>query len=98
MASVKWTEPALAQLEQILGYIALDKPGVASRLAARIVAKVGLLAEFPGLGKAVPELGQPSYRQLWVKPCWVYYRIDDRTVFVLHVRRAERPLNPEELF
>ena len=98
MTSVTWTEPAYVQLEHILGYIALDKPEVAKRLAKQIMAKVGRLAEFPGLGKAVPELAHPDYRQLWIKPCWIYYRIAEQTIFVLHVRRAERPLNPADLF
>lgn len=89
MASIKWTELALVQLEQILDYIALDKPEVARRLAAEIVEKVGTLSQFPKLGKAVPEIDHPAYRQIWHKPCWIYYRIDNGTIYVLHVRRAE---------
>jgi len=98
MAEVKWTVPAVAQLEQVLDYIALDKIEVAKRLAVSIVDQVGNLASFPLVGKPVPEIAHPDYRQLWIKPCWIYYRIDKDVVFILHIRRAERPLNLDDLF
>jgi hypothetical protein len=38
-----------------------------------------------------------GYRQLWVKPCWVYYRASDEDVIILHVRRAEKLLELDDL-
>ena len=36
MAEVVWAEPALPQLEEIVAYIALDKPEAAEAVARRV--------------------------------------------------------------
>lgn len=97
MAEVIWTEPALAQLDSIADYIALDKPDAARAVVRRIFDATDDLRRFKALGKRVPEFDHPTYRQVWMKPCWIYYRIDGETVVILHVRRAERPLRIEDL-
>lgn len=97
MAEVIWTERAVSQLDEIAGYIALDKPGAAARVAAQVYAKAGLLAFSPKLGRLVPELSRSNYRMFWIRPCWVYYRISGERRIILHVRRAERPFRIEDM-
>lgn len=97
MAEVIWTEPALAQLEAILEVIALDKPLAAEAVARRVFATTDHLNEFVRLGRPIPEFPHKNYRQVWIKPCWLYYRIDKAGVFVLHVKRAEKPFRLEDL-
>lgn len=97
MAEVVWTVRAIGQLDEIAGYIALDKPGAAGKAVRQIYTKVGFLATAARLGRPIPELPHPNYRMLWVPPCWIYYRIDGARRLVLHVRRAERPLQIENL-
>lgn len=92
MAKLIWTEPALTQLEAILDYIALDKPEAAQAVARRIFEATDRLEAFTRLGRTVPELPHPNYRQVWMKPCWIYYRIDGDHLIILHVRRAEKLL------
>ena len=92
MAKLIWTEPALAQLEAILNYIALDKPEAAQVVARRIFKTTDHLETFVRLGRPIAELPHPNYRQVWIKPCWIYYRIDGNRLVVLHVRRAEKLL------
>lgn len=97
MAEVTWSRRALSQLDDIAGFIALDKPGAAARLVQQIFVETDRLADYPRLGRILPLLDRTTYRMLWVAPCWVYYRVssDDR-VIILHVRRAERPLRLED--
>ncbi len=97
MAEVIWTEPALAQLDAIADFIALDKPDAAASLVRRIFAATERFEKFAKMGRRIPEFGHPHYRQLWIAPCWVYCRQDGRRVYVLHVRRAERPLKLKDL-
>lgn len=97
MAQVIWTARAVAQLDEIASYIALDKPLAARSTVRKIYARTGLLAHAARLGRRVPELPDTNYRMLWVSPCWVYYRIAEEKRIVLHVRRAERPLHIEDL-
>lgn len=92
MAQIVWSEPALADLEAIADYIALEDPVAASELVQRVMAHVGQLAEHPESGRRVPELGKSRYRQLVEPPCRVFYRYDGERVMVAHVMRTERLL------
>jgi len=97
MAEVIWSEPALAQLETIAEYIALDKPDAARAVVRRITEATDQLQCFRLMGRTIPEFPHPNYRQAWIRPCWVYYRIDGKDVRILHVRRAEQQFRIEDL-
>ena len=92
MARLIWTEPALADLEAIADYIALDNPMAACRLVERVFESVERLEHFPTSGKRPPELTRSPYREVVVTPCRVFYRVEGETVFLLYVMRAERLL------
>jgi toxin ParE1/3/4 len=97
MAQVVWTDPALLQLEAIADFIALDKPEAAQAAVRRIVDATDHLDSFLRIGRPIPGFPHKNYRQIWIKPCWLYYRIDKDRVFILHVRRAERLFRSDEL-
>ena len=92
MAEVIWTDPALDQLEEIAEYIALDKPGAASSLVKTIFSSVERLEQFPESGHVPPELPDSIYRDLYVRPCRIFYRNEDDVVVIVHVMREERQL------
>jgi addiction module RelE/StbE family toxin len=93
MAQVIWTEPALQDLDQIADYISLDNPAAAKNLVRRCFNQVENLNQHPKLGKAVPELEESVYRQLVLSPCRIFYRIDNGTIYIIHVMRAEQLLH-----
>jgi toxin ParE1/3/4 len=97
MARLIWTEPAVSDLESIVDYIALDKPGAARRYAQIVFAAVERLARFPSSGSVPPEIPDLPYRQVIVPPCRVFYRFRNKTVFILHVMRFERFLRDDLL-
>lgn len=97
MAEIVWAEPALADLDAIADYVALESPAAASALVARIFHHVGQLADHPDSGSRPRELGRSRYRQIVEPPCRIFYRHDDRTVFIVHVMRTERLLRKERL-
>ena len=92
MAEVIWTEPSLDQLNEIAEYIALDKPGAASRLVEKVFSAVEHLQLFPKAGHVPPELPESVYRELYVRPCRIFYRQDNDAILVLYVLREERQL------
>ena len=92
MAQVKWTEPALIDLDEIAEYIALDKPGAAKKLVKEIFKSVRHLRQFPEAGRCPPELPDSNYRELIVGPCRIFYRSDKNIVYILYVMRSEREL------
>ena len=98
MARVVWTEPAIADLEAIADYIAVENPVSASGVVQRVYGHVGQLVDFPESGSRPSELGTSTrYRQIVEPPCRVFYRWDGETVWVLYVMRSERILRPRKL-
>jgi len=97
MARLIWTEPALEDLEAIADYIALDKPDAAKKFVRRVFAKVEKLRTFPRIGSIPLEISDLPYRQLIVPPCRIFYRIEGKQVYVVHVMRAEQRLRLEKL-
>ena len=97
MGEVTWAEPALQQLDTIASYIALDKPAAARAAVQRIFDATDHLERFKQLGRSVPEFPHSNYRQVWIRPCWIYYRVDGKDVRILQVRRSEQPYRNEDL-
>lgn len=97
MAQIIWTEPALQDLDQIADYISLDNPTAAKKMVRRCFQQVENLNQHPKLGKAVPELEESVYRQLVLSPCRIFYRIDNGTIYIIHVMRVEQLLHPDIL-
>ena len=97
MAQVVWTEPALADLDAIADYIAVDNEDAARALVRRVFEHVDQLRRFPSSGSRPPELAGRRYRQIIESPCRVFYRVERGTVFILHVMRAERQLRRKRL-
>ncbi|MEM8952731.1 MAG: type II toxin-antitoxin system RelE/ParE family toxin [Verrucomicrobiota bacterium] len=98
MAELIWTEPALAELDEIADYIALDNPDAAKRLVRRVFEHVEQLMDHPESGSIPPELlPAKAYRQIVEPPCRIFYRIEDVKIFVVHMMRSERLLRQRNL-
>lgn len=97
MAEIVWTEPALADLDAIADYIALEEPVAASEVVKRVFRHVEQLSDHPDSGSRPQELGRSRYRQIVEPPCRVFYRHDGHNVFILHVIRSERLLRKSRL-
>lgn len=78
---IVWSPLALARLQEIRAYVALDKPDAAARLATRIVAVVEALRTHPRLGRAGTE---PGIRELVIggTPYIVRYRVRGQRVII----------------
>ena len=97
MAEIIWSEPALADLDAIADYIALENPVAASELVKRIFGHIEQLVDHPESESRPQELGKSRYRQIVEPPCRVFYRYDGHKVFILHVMRSERLLRKGQL-
>jgi len=92
MAEIVWTEPALNDLDKIAEYIAVSNLVAAKKLVKEVFAKVDMLEEYLKSGKSVSELPSLNYRELYVKPCRIFYKFEDNKAFILHVMRHEQDL------
>jgi toxin ParE1/3/4 len=61
---IKWSEPAIFDLEAIKDYIARDSEFYAAELMGKILAAVKKLEVFPRIGREVPEAEDENIREL----------------------------------
>ena len=67
---------ARRDLRDIVRYISLDAPERAVTFGQFLLSSTKRLADFPELGRVVPEFGDPSIREIVVRSYRVIYRVD----------------------
>lgn len=93
MARIIWTEPALLELDEIADYISLDDPQAAKKLVRSAFDRVEHLAKHPKSGKLAEEFENSVYREVVLPPCRIFYRIEDKIIYIIHVIRDEQLLH-----
>jgi toxin ParE1/3/4 len=63
-------------LRDIVRYISLDSPERAVAFGQFLTGNVKRLAEFPELGRPVPEFGRDEIREIIIRSYRVIYRVD----------------------
>jgi len=91
---VRYSLPALAELNSILDYIAATSPQGARRVQRRIQAVVGQLPHHPRIGVRTDD---PTIRRLTATPYpyLVFYEIVGEDIVIHAVRHAAR--NPQSM-
>ncbi|MFT6656105.1 MAG: toxin ParE1/3/4 [Marinomonas primoryensis] len=92
MAQIIWTEPALNNLNDIAEYIAVSNPYAARQLVESVFSKVQRLEQFPDSGRIPEEISTLNYREVVVNPCRIFYKVDNDSIYILHLLRQERDL------
>jgi len=95
MAGIIWADPAIQDLDAIADYIALDNPAAARQLVQQVFAAVRKLRKFPQMGSVPTELRGLPYRQLIVFPCRIFYRVENKVIYIVHVLRREQLVHRE---
>ncbi len=67
---------ARRDLRNIVRYVADDSPDRALSFARFLVSSTKRLADFPEMGRTVPEFADPSIREIVVRSYRVIYRVD----------------------
>ncbi len=67
---------ARCDLRDIVRYISLDSPERAVTFGQFLLGSTKRLADFPELGRVVPEFGDPSIREIVVRSYRVIHRVD----------------------
>ena len=67
---------ARRDLRDIVRYISLDSPERAVILGQFLVSNTKRLADFPEMGRVVPEFSDPFLREIVVRSYRVIYRVD----------------------
>ena len=85
-----YTERALNDLGELIGYIAEDDAEAAFRFGSSLLDHVDLLARFPHMGGVIRK--RSRVRKLLHSPILIYYQVQEekRLIEVLHFRHGAR--------
>lgn len=90
---IKWTEPALMDLEHIRDYIANDSPDNAQHFVERALAATDKLKTFPHIGRPVPEdPDQHDIRELIFQGYRIFYKTLDHEIQIIAMIHGSRNL------
>ena len=70
-----WSEQARDDLQSIVLFIAQDNPTVAESFGYQLMSKVDVLAQFPQLGRVVPEENDEMVREIILRPYRIIYKV-----------------------
>ncbi len=92
--NIRWTEPAVLDLESIRNYIARDSEYYATEFIGRILDAVEKLYMLPSMGRKVPEAYDDNIREIIFYNYRIIYMIERAdSILVLAVIHAARDLN-----
>lgn len=100
---IEWAHQAIADLNAIQAYIALDSPLYAEDFVGRIIQSTEKLLVFPKIGRRIPEAGhRDDIREIIFRPYRIiYYLLPDliEIVTVVHSRHdlAGAPEKPWDI-
>ncbi len=70
-----WSLQARDDLRDIVSFIATDNPTAAATFGFRLMTQVDLLANFPQLGRVVPEENDVNIREIILRPYRIIYQV-----------------------
>jgi plasmid stabilization system protein ParE len=87
-----WSRQAREDLRDIVSFIALDNPPIAEKFGFRLMSSVDSLANFPELGRFVPEEQDQNVREIIVRPYRIIYRLqaEKQTVAIARIWHGAR--------
>lgn len=92
MGRVIWTEPALADVHDILQFVGRDSPRYAQKLADRLQSAPRGLGDQPLSGGRVPEYDLDNLREIIVRPYRIIYAVRGDDCVILAVVHGSRDL------
>ncbi len=87
-----WSLQAREDLRDIVSFIAADNPAAAQSFGLRLMSKVDVLANFPQLGRVVPDESDEALRELILRPYRIVYQVlaDQQMVAIVRIWHGAR--------
>ena len=90
-----WSPEAAEDVERIALYIERDSIYYARAVASRIVATAESISENPELGRMVPEINDPSYRERFAHKYRIIYHLEAERILVAAVIHGSQEFEPQ---
>ena len=94
---IVWSPLAIERASEIVDYIALDKPLAAEKWIQTVFSKVDQLRFSPEMGRIIPEINDPLFRELIYGNYRIIYHIGTKQVSILTIRHGKQILPIDEI-
>lgn len=91
---LRWSPEAVEDVEAIAQYIERDSSYYAQAVASRFVSLAESIPDQPELGRVVPEIQNPDYRERFVHKYRVIYHVEPERILIVAVIHGSRQLEP----
>lgn len=81
-----WSKQARDDLQAIVLFIAQDNPSVVESFGYLLMSKVDLLAQFPQIGRVVPEENDETVREIIFRSYRIIYKVFARKEMIAVAR------------
>ena len=95
MTLLVWTRQAIKDVQSIKQFIAQDSPHYAELVTQRLIASVERLPALPQSGRIVPEINDPTVREVIHGSYRIVYRLIREEIHIVTVHHAARLLRLE---
>lgn len=95
MTPLIWTRRAIEDVQSIRQFIAQDSPHYAQLVTQQLIASVERLPAFPQSGRVVPEVNDPTIREVIQGSYRIVYRLIHDEIHIITVHHAARLLRLE---
>ncbi len=92
MKPLQFTSAASADLDEILDFIAKDRPHTAGQVIKKIRKRCEILQSHPEMGQAYPEFGS-GIRGIPQQRWMIFYRIEMNSVQILRILDGARHID-----
>lgn len=92
--SIKWSPEALEDLEHHASFIERDSQYYASAVVTKIVESIEQCGVHPEIGRKVPEIDDPEFRERIVYRYRVIYRNTDKHILVVAIIHGSQDFQP----
>ena len=82
---VIWSRQSLERLSEIEDFIARDSPERAERFVDYLIERGNSVSRNPQIGRIVPEISNPSIREIIAKKYRIIYKVKQDTIEILTV-------------
>lgn len=90
-----WSPEAVEDVERIALYIERDSAYYARAVTSRIVSIAESISDNPELGRMVPEINDPKYRERFVHKYRVIYHLEPERILIAAVVHGSQEFEAE---
>ena len=91
---LRWSPEAVEDVESIARYIERDSSYYARAVVSRIVLLADSISDHAEMGRVVPEIRDPEFRERFVHKYRIIYRVESERILIVAVIHGSRQLEP----